>query len=114
MDDKTRIAIEESIKHHLEMQKWVKSQDMDAHPNKDLMLSKINQNWDGEHCSLCQLFYRYSSNLEKCANCPLGDAYGICGYVNVKNAWHDLAFASDWKEWLKADRKLVRQLRSLL
>jgi hypothetical protein len=100
-------AIIKSIEHHERMQKWVKTQDKNDRVSPSLMYTSINEDWSGSFCALCQLI------PFSCKPCPLYLKYGNCGRES-KNAWTYLNDANTWKEWLRYDKKLVKQLKSLL
>ncbi len=103
-----RKAILKSIEHHARMQKWVKEKKpifVDVDEFKHQMKNYISESFWADDCPLCQLF-------EDCDDCPLVQKYGVCD--DERNAWSSLITATIWEEWLKADKKLVRQLRSLL
>ena len=110
MTEKTKDAILNSILHHERMQKWVKIQNKNDMPEEHLMRAGINENWYSRYCDLCLLFKC------ECGECPLGIKFGRCGNVisKNKNAWNSLALSITWKQWLKWDKKLVKQLKSLL
>ena len=106
-----RKAILKSIEHHKRMQKWVKKEKPvfdGINEFKWQMKDAISESFWADDCPLCQLF---DFDIG-CYYCPLAQKYGECGYR--RNAWSSLITATTWKEWLKADEKLVRQLRSLL
>ena len=109
MNEKTKDAILMSILHHERMQKWVKTQNKNDMPEVYLMWKNINEDWSGKYCDLCSLF-----NCNFCKKCPLGIKFGRCGDVYTENAWVLLAHSKTWKQWLKWDKKLVKQLKSLL
>ena len=107
-----RQAIKESIKHHLRMARWVRTQPPDDPPNCIDMRTAIKESWGAGDCNLCKLYnliYR-----DKCIKCPLYKRYGQCNRKSVKNAYYKLHKSFTWKEWLKHNLELRRQLRSLL
>jgi hypothetical protein len=107
MNEETKQAVIDSIKHHKRMQDWVKTQPKDNHPNLVRMDDAINEDWHPTFCPLCKLY-------EYCVGCPLFKKYGKCGSFNYKNEWTRLAMSLTWEEWLVNDKKLVKQLKSLL
>lgn len=101
----------DSIKHHERMQKWVKKQDKNSRPDCLKMVNEINENWFGNHCALCEVFFEEELS---CSNCLLFKKYGKCFDSASKNAWWNIDNSETWKEWLKWGKKLVKQLKSLL
>ncbi len=107
---KNRDLLISSIKHHERMLKWVeKTRNKKGYVNGFVMKSELGEVWGQSDCSLCQEYLNRA-----CYDCPLAQKYGKCNEFNERNAWSGLGRAKNWGEWIKVDKKLIKQLKNLI
>jgi hypothetical protein len=125
MDEKKVRAIKDSIAHWERMYKQVQ---MDEEKNKGYFFIKplsefatvvscmlkdtIGETWSGEDCALCNLF-----RGNRCAECPLFQAFGICSYYSQKdnkNRFVNIVNSESYPQLLFNMEFFIKQLKSLL
>ena len=108
--------------HFRAMIAWVEKQPQNVSSDIGYMQSEIGRNWSSEYCSLCSYnqdrfngsgffakIWRMLHNKDfRCFYCPLAKKFGVCSLIYP--ARHYL----NWTDWLKAARKTLKQIESLL
>ena len=112
MEEKTVLALKDSIAHWERMIRWVGGKYKYFSVSAEEMLACIGEKWSTEYCSLCKVFHTNSFGFD-CKRCPLCIKYGGCS-KGSENAYDSVAHSRFWEEWHKNARKMLDQLKSLL
>ena len=115
MDEKTVLALKDSIAHWERMITWASKRVTylsktfrSKIPDKRFMQDAIGETWSGNDCALCTLFFN-----DDCRECPLAKKYGNCGY-DRENCYRDVADSTTWEKWWENAQIFLSQLKSLL
>jgi hypothetical protein len=109
------VALKASIEHWKKMCKWVKTQKDSKQVSALLMCEAINEEWYGDYCPLCIRHTSGGSWNANCKKCCLYKNYGGCDdMAQPHNKWVDVTYAETWKQWLKAARAFIKQLKTML
>ncbi len=99
----------DTVQHYWRMWEWVRSQPPSDRASPDVMSDAINENWMGDHCPLCVVYF--NSSLIGCANCPLSGIDESCGHHY--SLWYELNNSSTWAEWLINFELMVKAITNL-
>lgn len=105
----TREELRELLRPYWRMRKWAKHQKPNKAIESSSMAHSINENWYGNYCALCGLYFNRFSH--KCGECPL--ILNGCSCGKPGGIWSRLHFAQTWSEWIKACNAMARTLMKL-
>jgi hypothetical protein len=96
---------EKAVEHYERMETWVKSQNLDDKPDKDLMLKAIGEEWHDNDCSYCEEFLINAG--KSCSECPLNSqktqrAPSYC----CNGFWIKMTESTTWRQWLINEEKV--------
>jgi len=104
----------EALAHYNRMIKWAKEQNKLDQPSSTLMLTMLEENWQGAFCKYCTTFRE--QNAAFIFNCCEHNEYGICPLnINTEKTstyccdglWIKMAKSETWEEWI-VNAKLVK------
>ena len=109
IDKKAIKAIKESIKHHeTNLNEAIKARgEFERRINFKVDIGNTTIIFSAGECALCKIYID-----ESCFRCPLGKLQeGIC---NFENTWGKIALAENRRDFVKAERAMIRKLKECL